>query len=148
MPARQTLASTALLVAVLVAVASCAVSHRTPAPDPAPAAVPAPFVQEGRASWYGGAHRGKTTANGEKFDPSALTAAHRTLPLGTEVKVTNLANGESVNVRINDRGPYVRRRVIDLSDAAARKIGMHAKGTAEVRIEEIRPAEGSVARKD
>lgn len=76
----------------------------------------------GTASWY--SLPGNTTTNGERMDPNAMTAAHRTLPFGTRVTVTNQSNGRSVTVRINDRGPFIKGRVIDLSKAAARKIGM------------------------
>lgn len=95
-----------------------------------------PYVQVGTASWYGEFFRGKKTANGERFDPAGLTAAHRTLPLGTVVEVTNLENGKKITVRINDRGPYVGERIIDLSRAAAREIGMIRKGIVKVKIEE------------
>ncbi len=91
--------------------------------------------QIGNASWYGPAQDGKETASGETFDQNKLTAAHRTLPLGTKAVVTNLETGKSVNVTINDRGPYVKGRKIDLSRAAAREIGMSANGVAKVKIE-------------
>ncbi len=94
------------------------------------------YVQVGIASWYGEFFRGRKTANGERFDPAGLTAAHRSLPLGTVVKVTNLENGKKVIVRINDRGPYVGGRIIDLSRAAAQEIGMIRKGIVKVKIEE------------
>ena len=77
---------------------------------------------------------GVQTASGERFDPSQLTAAHRTLPFGSKVRVTNIANGDSVIVRINDRGPFSRGRVIDVSHAAAREIGMHRSDTARVKL--------------
>jgi len=92
-------------------------------------------VQEGLASWYGPGLHGGRTASGERFDADDFTAAHPTLPLGSRVLVTNLANGRSVTVRINDRGPYVRGRTIDLSRAAARRLGMLRRGTARVRIQ-------------
>jgi len=90
----------------------------------------------GVASWYGPGFDGKTTASGERFNQNHLTAAHRTLPFGSVVRVTNLHNGRSVEVRINDRGPFVRGRVIDLSKAAAREIGLVERGigTVEVRV--------------
>lgn len=94
-------------------------------------------LQEGYASWYGGKFHGRKTASGEIFDTNEFTAAHRTLPFGTLVKVTNMANGLSVIVRINDRGPFVEGRIIDLSRAAAAKIGMAGSGIAHVRIEPI-----------
>jgi len=96
---------------------------------------PARFVQTGLASWYGPGFHGKRTANGEIYDQYALTAAHRRLPLGTRVKVTNLESGQAIEVRINDRGPFVEGRIIDLSLAAAKRIGVYAPGTAPVRIE-------------
>ena len=91
----------------------------------------------GEASWYGGKFVGRQTANGEIFDTQKLTAAHKTLPFNTVVKVTNLANGKSVQVRINDRGPYVKGRIIDLSQKAALTIDMIKSGTANVEIEII-----------
>ncbi len=91
--------------------------------------------QVGEASWYGPAHQGKETASGETFDQNKLTAAHPTLPLGTKAVVTNLETGKSVAVTINDRGPSGRGRKIDLSHAAAQKIGMTKKGVAQVKIE-------------
>jgi rare lipoprotein A (peptidoglycan hydrolase) len=91
--------------------------------------------QVGNASWYGAAQDGKETASGETFDQKKLTAAHRTLPLGSKAVVTNLETGKSVKVTINDRGPYVKGRKIDLSRAAAQKIGMSKKGVTKVKIE-------------
>ena len=90
--------------------------------------------QVGTASWYGSYFDGKETASGEPFDMYDLTAAHPTLPLGTMVKVTNLRNGRAVVVRVNDRGPYVNNRVIDVSRAAARYLGFETRGTARVRV--------------
>jgi len=98
------------------------------------------FVQEGLASWYGPGFHGKATSNGERFDKEAFTAAHKTLPFGSMVKVSNLANGKSVTVRVNDRGPFVEGRIIDLSEAAARAIGMIGTGTARVRLAASLPA--------
>lgn len=91
------------------------------------------------ASWYGPWHQGRRTASGERFNSNAMTAAHRSLPLGTIVSVTNLGNHRSVRVRINDRGPYVDGRIIDLSAAAARRLGMQKDGIARVRIEVVGP---------
>jgi rare lipoprotein A len=105
-----------------------------PAPPEAPMAEQPTFTQTGIASWYGPGHQGKTTAAGERFDMNGLTAAHRTLPLDTTVRVTNLENQKSVKIRINDRGPYVAGRVIDLSARAAREIAI-GDGLARVRIE-------------
>ena len=95
------------------------------------------FVEEGVASWYGKDFHGKTTANGECYDMYGMTAAHKILPFNTKVKVTNLANGRSVVVRINDRGPFVADRVIDLTNTAAAQIGMLGPGTARVRVESV-----------
>ncbi len=92
------------------------------------------FVQVGIASWYGPGFHGSRTASGEIYNMYKLTAAHKTLPLGTYVKVINLENGRSVVVKINDRGPFVKGRIIDLSYAAAKKLGMLKKGTALVKI--------------
>ena len=124
---------------MMCAVAACAAPPRPAAP---PASVPPPpansFTQVGLASWYGNAHAGRRTASGEPFDPGALTAAHRTLPLGTVVRVTNLANRRSVEVRINDRGPSDLRRIIDLSKRAAEDLDFTTDGTTRVRIELLR----------
>ncbi len=87
-------------------------------------------TQTGVASWYGPGFHGRKTASGERYDQNAMTAASRTLPLGTRVKVTNLENGKTVEVTINDRGPYVDGRIIDLSRAAARKLGFRKAGIA------------------
>ncbi|PAP74958.1 hypothetical protein BSZ37_00080 [Rubrivirga marina] len=91
----------------------------------------------GRASYYGRELAGNPTASGEPFDPTALTAAHRTLPLGTRVRVTHARTGESVVVRVNDRGPFHGDRVIDVSRAAADSIGLTRSGTAEVELERL-----------
>jgi rare lipoprotein A len=110
------------------------------APEP-PSIVERPaetFRQVGRASWYGPYHHGRKTANGEIFNMNALTAAHRTLPLGTRVKVTNLENGRAVVVRLNDRGPYIDGRIIDLSRKAAEVLGMAEKGLAQVSVEVLK----------
>lgn len=90
--------------------------------------------ETGQASWFGARFHGRRTANGERFDRTALTAAHRTLPMGAFVRVTYLANGRSVTVRINDRGPWVRGRILDLSEAAAERIGMKHAGVGRVKI--------------
>ncbi len=94
-----------------------------------------PNAAEGVASWYGPGFEGNLTANGEVFDTSKLTAAHQTLPFDTLVRVTNLENGLAVVVRINDRGPFVDGRIIDLSRAAAERLDMIGSGTARVRLE-------------
>jgi rare lipoprotein A len=92
-------------------------------------------VQEGVVSWYGAQFHNRKTASGERFDSGAMTMAHPSLPFGTVAKVTNLRNGRSVVVRVNDRGPFVGKRIADLSQAAATEIGMLRKGLAKVRIE-------------
>ena len=93
------------------------------------------FREEGIASWYGPGFHGKLTANGERYDMHGMTAAHRILPFGTRVRVTNLENGKSIVVRINDRGPFARDRIIDLTRTGAQRIGMLTQGTARVRLE-------------
>lgn len=93
--------------------------------------------ERGIASWYGRDFNGWLTANGESYDMNALTGAHRTLPLGTVVRVTNAENGKQVRVRINDRGPYVNGRIIDLSHAAAQKLGMVEVGVSAVSLEVV-----------
>jgi rare lipoprotein A len=103
--------------------------------DPASVPDPASHQLRGIASWYGGKFQGRLTANGETFDTNQLTAAHRTLPFGTIVRVTSDINGRSVVVRINDRGPFVDNRVIDLSRAAADIIGLTAAGIGPVTLE-------------
>ena len=107
---------------------------------------PPPVVQtevlEGVASWYGEEFAGRTTANGEIFDPTQLTAAHRTLPFGTVVDVTNAKTNETVRVRINDRGPYVGNRVIDLSYAAAQKISLIRPGSGDVQLTVVKVGRG------
>ena len=107
-----------------------------PVTTPAPPVTkrPTATVFTGKASWYGDAHHGKKTASGEAYDMEEMTAAHRSLPFGTRVRVTNLANGKSVVVRINDRGPFVSGRVIDLTRGAARELGMIEEGVADVRL--------------
>jgi rare lipoprotein A len=95
------------------------------------------FVQEGLASWYGPDFHGKKTSNGEIYDMYAMTAAHKTLPLGIWVRVINRSNGRTAVVRVNDRGPFVRGRVIDLSYAAADRLGVIGPGTAPVRVEAL-----------
>lgn len=98
-----------------------------------------PYRQKGRASWYGKKFHGAKTANGEIYDMHQMTAAHPTLPLPSYAKVTNLANGKSVVVRVNDRGPFLRGRIIDLSYAAAHQLGYIKYGSAEVLVEKMTP---------
>lgn len=95
------------------------------------------FQQIGDASWYGPGFHGKRTANGEIYNMHAMTAAHKTLPLGCKVKVTNLINGRKITVRINDRGPFHGGRIIDLSKAAAKKLGILGSGYAKVHVKII-----------
>lgn len=144
--------SRALLAAVIIA-AGCA--RRQPAVNP-PASAPAPsgpiasqpapskpgatpgeFTEEGMASWYGAPFDGRRTSDGEVYKMREFTAAHRTLPFNAIVRVTNLGNGQHVDVRINDRGPFVANRIIDLSYSAAAAIGMIGPGTARVRLDLI-----------
>jgi peptidoglycan lytic transglycosylase len=115
--------------------------------SPPIAKIPAPsqsaMMEIGLASWYGSRHHGKRTASGEVFNQDKFTAAHRTLPWGSKVKVTNLANGNSVEVRINDRGPFAKGRIIDVSRAAARALGIVGQGITTVRIEWLLDSEKS-----
>ena len=110
-----------------------AVLAPSPEPTPAPRATK-PVTMTGRASWYGDFHQGRLTANGEVFDKNALTAAHRSLPFGTRLRVVNLENDREVEVRINDRGPVIPGRVLDLSYAAARALGAVGTGVIPVRM--------------
>lgn len=134
--------------------------HTTSASPSAPAFLPsAPIRQQttkelepsskayqiGKASWYGGMFQGKATASGEDYDMYEFTAAHRELPLGTVVKVTNLKNQKSVIVRINDRGPVTPGRIIDLSYSAARTLDMHRNGLQKVRIDVVEPQDVELA---
>lgn len=98
---------------------------------------PRGYDETGTASFYGARHHGKRTASGEPFNQHGLTAAHRSLPFGARVKVTNLKNDRSVVVRINDRGPHTRGRLIDLSRAAAQQLDMIRSGTARVRVQSL-----------
>ncbi len=132
------LVATTLLAACQSSPAPSLGSYRPLAPPPldaAPTPPPARFSQVGVASWYGSEFHGRRTANGERFDMRTLTAAHRTLPFNAHVRVTNLATHRSVVVRINDRGPYLPDRVIDLSAQAARELGMKEHGIARVRLD-------------
>jgi rare lipoprotein A len=141
--------ATALALAAAALLAGCAHRAETgPQPRTAPAAFegsyePAPprsEVQEGYATWYGAAFAGRKTASGERFDPSQMTAAHRTLPFGTWVEVVRVDTGQSVKVRITDRGPFGHEdRVIDLSRAAAEAIDLVRKGVAKVQLRVVDP---------
>jgi len=112
--------------AIIVVLSGCSAANRTLSGNE--------ILGEGVASWYGPGFHGNQTANGERYDQNALTAAHRTLPFNTVVRVVNLNNGKSVDVRINDRGPFVDNRIIDLSRAAASRIDMIDSGLAPVRL--------------
>jgi len=120
----------ALAAALLLAIASigCASARAIGVSD---------HGQVGLASYYSQGHQGRHTASGEAFDMNAMTAAHRSLPFGTRVRVTNLANGRQAVVRINDRGPFRKGRIIDVSQAAARALGMVGRGVTRVRLEVI-----------
>ena len=121
---------TAALLALLAACAQAPVARRPHEAAPAESA-----GQEGMASYYGERFAGRRAASGEKFDPRGLTAAHPDLPFGTRIRVTNLANGRSVTVRVNDRGPFSGGRIVDLSWQAARVLDMVESGVARVRLE-------------
>ena len=127
------------LVVAMSVVVTFVYGCRTTAPQPGPAA---PAALSGVASWYGEEFAGRTTANGEIFDPGQLTAAHRTLPFGTVLDVTNPKTLQTVRVRVNDRGPYIGGRVIDLSYAAAQKIGLIEPGIGNVQIAVVRMGSG------
>ncbi|MEB0038885.1 MULTISPECIES: septal ring lytic transglycosylase RlpA family protein [unclassified Pseudomonas] len=98
---------------------------------------PRGYNETGSASFYGAKHQGKRTASGERFDQNSLTAAHRDLPFGTRLLVTNLDNNKTVEVRVNDRGPHTRGRLIDLSRKAAEQLGMLGAGVAQVRVQTL-----------
>lgn len=144
------------IVAIGLLLATCAQSERlasAPAPaapptQPTPAQLPdlageapahASYDEIGVASWYGGPHQGRRTASGARFDERQLTAAHRSLPFGTSVLVANLANGRQIALRITDRGPYVAGRIIDLSQEAARRLGLEHQGVGLVGITILPP---------
>ena len=121
----------------VLALAGCTTPRpKTPSPQEAPTETGA-LIGSGKASYYGNRHHNKLTASGERFDQHSLTAAHRTLPFGTKVRVINTGNGKSVVVRINDRGPFVRGRIIDLSKAAFESIASTRTGVIRVRLERV-----------
>jgi len=130
------------LVLVILALASvgCATARRPSVPDSVEGPEPGTRI-EGLASWYGQRHQGLKTASGETFDKNKLTAAHRTLPFGTRLRVTNVENRKSVVVRVNDRGPHVAGRVLDLSYGAAQALGMTGAGVARVEAVVLRGRE-------
>lgn len=105
------------------------------------------YDEVGIASWYGGKHHGRMTADGEIFDQNAPSAAHKTLPLPSIVEVKNLDNGKKIRVRVNDRGPFADGRILDLSKEAARQLGMLEAGLAKVRVRYVGPADRRVARR-
>ncbi|SCY07513.1 septal ring lytic transglycosylase RlpA family protein [Desulfoluna spongiiphila] len=137
-----------LLAALLLFTSACATKQSSPPARPAnaprpykvlgkwyqPLATSEGYDEVGIASWYGPKFHGKPTASGETYDMHAMTAAHKTLPLGTRVRVKHLGNGKEVTLKINDRGPFVGKRIIDLSNKAAHAIGMVGTGTAKVRV--------------
>jgi rare lipoprotein A len=128
------------LATLIVAVAFAAALRAVPAPQALvpslPAEAPA-WTQTGKVSWYGPGFHGRQTANGEIFDTNEMTMAHRSLAFGSKVRVTNLDNGRSIVVRVNDRGPYVGGRIADLSHAAASRLGFVEGGVVRARIELI-----------
>jgi rare lipoprotein A len=132
---RQTAALAGLLAGAALVSAACSGNHKPVSPANSLSA------NRGTASWYGPKFDGRRTASGERYDMHSLTAAHPSLPFGTLVQVTNLGNGRQVVVRINDRGPFGRRRVIDLSYAAARQLKIVGPGTAEVQLAVLGPGE-------
>jgi rare lipoprotein A len=153
MPSRNKPAASVLLALLL---ASCAGGERAARVSDTAPKVGAPYVVGGRtyvprddprydeigyASWYGGHHRGRPTANGERFDPDGISAAHTTLPLPSYAEVTALDTGRTILVRINDRGPFVPGRIIDLSYGAAKQLGIARQGTARVRVRRVEPSE-------
>ena len=124
----------------------------TPGMDKRSAKIESPKEERGRsahvgeASWYGPGFDGKKTASGDIFDDSKLTAAHKTIPLGSKAKITNLTNGKTVEVKINDRGPFIEGRIVDLSHAAAKSLGIIERGIAKVQIDllsEVMSTEGA-----
>ncbi len=144
------IAAAAILAGCAGEKSSAPVEHRVvderppaPAPPPPPPSDRVVKVLRGKAIWYGGDWQGKPTASGEKFDKEELTAAHRSLPFGTRVRVTNLENDHQVEVRINDRGPFGsdRRRVIDVSEAAARQLDFAGHGEIRVTLEILEAAD-------
>ena len=128
------------LASLIVAVAFAAILLAVPAPDthvPSQAVEAPAWTQNGKVSWYGPGFQGRQTANGEIFDTNEMTMAHRSLAFGSKVRVTNLDNGRSIIVRVNDRGPYVGGRIADLSHAAASRLGFVEDGVVHARIELI-----------
>jgi rare lipoprotein A len=135
-------ASFALLAALLL-LGACAPRDTAARPAPAATAPELPPAQSGTASYYGPEFAGKKTASGEPHDPADLTAASRTLPLGTTAMVTNKETGKSVRVEVNDRGPYAKGRIVDVSPKAAAKLGMKDDGVAKVKVQPLSVPGGS-----
>lgn len=139
-PAARLLRAACMTMLLATIVAGCSTSPRIVLPEPEapmPSTTPSVELGRGKASWYGPGFHGKRTASGERFDMNAMTAAHRTLAFGTRVLVRNVRNGREVIVRINDRGPHVRGRIIDLSKAAAAEIDLIDAGEAPVVLIEL-----------
>lgn len=132
-----------LLACAFLALLACGGARSAPDDASSPPEPPADAAEEwkvvsterGKAAWYGGRFHGRKTASGEPFDKNALTAAHKTLPFDTMVRVRNLENGKTVIVRITDRGPYGKGRIIDMSEAAAKKLDMIERGVVKVEVE-------------
>lgn len=123
---------------VLIGLAGCAGgSDRVRDRAAFPAGYPIGYTQQGMASWYGPGFHGRQTANGERYDMHQMTAAHRTLPIGSVAQVRSLSTGRAVRVRINDRGPFTKDRIVDVSYAAAQRLGMLGPGTLEVELRVI-----------
>jgi rare lipoprotein A len=139
---RERLARVGGMVIVLAALTACATARSRP-PDPVPSRALLGWEQSGQASWYGHPHHGRATASGEIYDMRALTAAHRTLPLGVRVLVTHLGSGRTVELRINDRGPFVGGRILDVSQAAAERLGGVGAGVFPVRLRVIALPDGT-----
>jgi rare lipoprotein A len=125
-----------LLLVLMLALSACTPPPKTAAPERSSARQrsPEPVAFVGKASWYGAFHHGRRTASGEIFDMRKLTAAHPSLPLGTRLRVTNLANGRAVDVRVNDRGPFIRGRIIDVSHGVAVALDAVAAGVFPVEL--------------
>ena len=130
-PSQLRRAGSALVALGTLLLSACATAHRLPAPD---AVTKRAWSETGVASWYGEPFHGRRTASGETYDMRQLTAAHPSLPFGTRVRVRNLDTGKEVEVRINDRGPFTKARIIDLSRRAAEAVDLIGPGTARVRV--------------
>lgn len=128
----RTAKSTLAAAAVALCLSSCATT--------APGFGDKGYTEEGKASYYGRKFQGRKMANGERYRRNKLTAAHKKLPFGTQVEVTNLQNNKSVRVEITDRGPFVRGRIVDLSEAAAKRVNMINTGVAPVRLKVVKPS--------